>query len=85
MAQLPSTPGWGPDSESSTPRPESAQRAPSGIRFTISSMLWITGGAALIIAALFAFPPVISAAVASLMSICIPSMLVGCLIYGGAA
>jgi hypothetical protein len=85
MAQSPSAPGWGPESESSTPRPESAQRAANGIRFTIGSMLWITGGAAVIIAALFAFPPVISAAIASLMSICIPSMLVGCLIYGGPA
>ncbi len=46
-------------------------------------MLAITAAAAVIVASLFAFPPVVSAAIAGLMSVCIPAMLVGCLMYGG--
>jgi hypothetical protein len=82
MAESQPTPSWGPSSEANTPESQLGQRSAAGFRFTIGGMLWITGAAALILAALFAFPPVVSAAIASLMSICIPSMLVGCLIYG---
>jgi hypothetical protein len=67
---------------------ESRRRIPatptSSFRFTIGGMLVITFAAAVVMASLFAFPPVISAVVALLMGVCIPAMLVGCLIYGSA-
>jgi hypothetical protein len=60
-----------------------AERQP-GFRFTIGGMLAVTFAVAIIVASLFAFPPIVSAAIAGLMSVCLPAMLVGCLVYGGA-
>ena len=79
MSESPPTPGWGP--EPAVPSPP-RRSAPPGVRISLGGMLWITGAAALIVAALFAFPPVIAAAIASLMSVAFPAMLVGCLLYG---
>jgi len=57
----------------------------SSFRFTIGGMLFITALAAVLVAGLFAFPPVVAAAIAGLMSVCIPAALIGCFIYGGPA
>lgn len=65
--------------------PPAAGRRPvtSGFRFTIGGLLVLTAATAVVVGSLFAFPPIISAAVASLMAFCLPAMLVGCVIYGG--
>jgi len=69
-------------SEDSTAR--EPRRPPStGFRFTLGGMLAVTAAAAVVAAALFAFPPVVSGAIAGMMAVCLPAMLVGCLIYGG--
>jgi hypothetical protein len=60
-------------------------RSPGRLRFTLGDMLLVTALAAVLVASLSVFPPVVSAAIAGLMSVCIPAMLVGCLIYGRAA
>jgi hypothetical protein len=74
------------DESSSTPAVRGPLAAsPYRFRFTIGGMLTITSFAAILVAGLFAFPPVVSAAIAGLMSVCIPAMLAGCLIYGGSA
>jgi hypothetical protein len=52
-------------------------------QFTIGHILTVISAGAIIAASLFAFPPVVSAAVAGLMSVCLPAVLVICLIYGG--
>jgi hypothetical protein len=65
--------------------PSPTHASSDSFRFTIGGMLVITALAAVLVAGLFAFPPVVSAAIAGLMSVCIPAVLVGCFIYGGPA
>jgi hypothetical protein len=64
---------------------DSSRGSSDSVRFTIGGLLVLTALVAVLVAGLFAFPPVVSAAIAGLMSICIPAVLVGCFIYGGPA
>ena len=57
---------------------------PPGPVFQVSmrSILLTMGGAALMIAAVFSFPPLLSAILAALMAIGLPPALVACVVYG---
>ena len=52
------------------------------IQFTVRWMLAVTAFAALIFAGLFAFPPVLSAALAFVLMFAAPGALGGCVVYG---
>jgi hypothetical protein len=67
---------------------EMAPRSASGpakFQLSLAALIWIMSVLAFILAALFAFPPVLAAIIGLVMSACIPAMLVACLGYGGPA
>ena len=57
---------------------------PEGMVFQISmrTLLLLVAALALLIAAVFAFPPVLSAVLATLAALCVPAVLITCVIYG---
>jgi hypothetical protein len=59
---------------------------PQGVVFQVSmrSLLLAMAGLAVLIAAVFAFPPLLSAVLACAMAFCFPAALVSCAIYGNA-
>jgi hypothetical protein len=69
------------------PSEAAPRRASGGAGFQVSlaALIWIMSALAVLLAALFAFPPVLAAIVALLLSVCIPGMLVACIVYGGPA
>lgn len=69
------------------PSEPAAPSAAGQARFQVSmaALIWVMSELAVLLAALFAFPPVLAAIVALIVSVCIPAMLVACLVYGGPA